>query len=146
MPDPFNIEPRLIHIFGLVGLCLGWLVIWTIVTCIRGAIYSGLEEAGKLTDDDRNAFKTFKRLWGKAPGWGILFIILLWLLAMVAIGWKAGMDSDEPQGTLEVMETVATHLADGESNTVFMMPYQTMTPEMLNTAVIKANVDNLTRK
>ena len=43
----------------------------------------------------------------------------------------------------EVMETISTELAKGDSNTVFMMPYQTMSPDMLNTAVIKSSVDSL---
>lgn len=38
---------------------------------------------------------------------------------------------------LEVMENVAIGLAKSPSNTVFMMPYQTMSPDMLNTAVLK---------
>lgn len=40
----------------------------------------------------------------------------------------------------EVMEDTAGNLARGESNTVFMMPYQTMSPDMLNTAVIRDSV------
>lgn len=44
---------------------------------------------------------------------------------------------------LEVMETVAIELASGESNTVFMLPYQTMSPDMLHTTMIKASVDDL---
>lgn len=44
---------------------------------------------------------------------------------------------------LEVLETTAAKLAEGASNTVFMMPYQTMTPELMNTAMIKTSVDNL---
>ena len=43
----------------------------------------------------------------------------------------------------EVMEVTAQNLAEGQSNTVFMMPYQTMNPDMLNSAVIKNSVDNL---
>lgn len=44
---------------------------------------------------------------------------------------------------MEVMELTAGKLAEGQSNTVFMMPYQTMSPEMLNTSVIKNSVDSL---
>jgi len=44
---------------------------------------------------------------------------------------------------LEVMETVAINLANGKSNTVFMMPYQTMTPDMLNTTMVKSSIDDL---
>ena len=40
----------------------------------------------------------------------------------------------------EVMEDTASSLAAGQSNTVFMMPYQTMSPDMLNTAVIRDSV------
>jgi regulator of protease activity HflC (stomatin/prohibitin superfamily) len=38
----------------------------------------------------------------------------------------------------EVMENTAKVLGEGASNTVFMMPYQTMTPDTLNTAVLKS--------
>lgn len=41
----------------------------------------------------------------------------------------------------EVLELTASKLAEGQSNTVFMMPYRTMNPAMLNTAVIR---DSLT--
>lgn len=40
----------------------------------------------------------------------------------------------------EVMETMAGRLAEGQSNTVFMMPYQTMNPAMLNAALIRDGV------
>jgi len=42
---------------------------------------------------------------------------------------------------LEVMELSAAKLAAGPSNTVFMMPYQALNPEMLNAALIKSSVD-----
>lgn len=41
---------------------------------------------------------------------------------------------------LEVMENVAIGLAKSPSNTVFMMPYQTMSPDMLNTAILREAV------
>lgn len=40
----------------------------------------------------------------------------------------------------EVMELTAGELAKGASNTVFMMPYRTMNPDMLNTAVIRDSI------
>ena len=43
----------------------------------------------------------------------------------------------------EVMETTAQNLASGDSNTVFMMPYTTMGPDMLNTAVMKEAIDQV---
>ncbi len=43
----------------------------------------------------------------------------------------------------EVMETVAGKLAAGESNTVFMMPYEAMSRDVLNSAMIKQSVDQL---
>ena len=47
---------------------------------------------------------------------------------------------------LEVMESVAVDLAKGRSNTVFMMPYRTMSPDMLNTALIKTSIDGLRKE
>lgn len=41
----------------------------------------------------------------------------------------------------EVMELTAGKLAEGKSNTVFMMPYRTMDPAMLNTALIRDGVN-----
>jgi regulator of protease activity HflC (stomatin/prohibitin superfamily) len=44
----------------------------------------------------------------------------------------------------EVLENLADKLGSGPNNTVFMMPYQTMSPDMLNTAVIRDSVTSLT--
>jgi len=46
---------------------------------------------------------------------------------------------------LEVMEGAAEKLSQGDSNTVFMMPYQTMNPAMLNTAMVQSAVRGLNR-
>jgi regulator of protease activity HflC (stomatin/prohibitin superfamily) len=43
----------------------------------------------------------------------------------------------------EVMENLADKLGNGTNNTVFMMPYQTMNPDMLNTAVIRDGLQQI---
>ena len=47
---------------------------------------------------------------------------------------------------LEVMEITAAKLAEGKSNTVFMMPYATMDRSLLNTGMMKNAVDSLKKK
>ena len=41
---------------------------------------------------------------------------------------------------MEVMESVSIELAKGESNTVFMMPYHMMSPNVMNSAIMAERV------
>lgn len=43
----------------------------------------------------------------------------------------------------EVLENLADKLGTGPNNTVFLMPYSTMDPDMLNTTMLKQSVDAL---
>lgn len=42
-----------------------------------------------------------------------------------------------------MLSDIATKLATSPSNTVFMMPYSTMNPGMLNTATLRNAIDQL---
>jgi regulator of protease activity HflC (stomatin/prohibitin superfamily) len=46
----------------------------------------------------------------------------------------------------EVMENLASELGKGPNNTVFMLPYHQMSPEMINTAVIRDSVAQIGEK
>jgi len=97
----FDLEFRLVNAFGLVGLLLAWMVIWLLVILIRTTAFKAAEEAGGVSDDGRIAYGKFRRIWNRLmlPVMGL--IVLVWLFAMVFIGWKAAPTIDEPPGVLE---------------------------------------------
>ena len=97
----FNLEPRIITVFGLAGAILTWMLIWTIVILMRYAMYNAVDNCDGLDKDTLAVFKKFKRVWGSLfwPGHGLIFLARLCI--MVWGGWKPTNNFTQPQGVLE---------------------------------------------
>lgn len=105
----FDLEFRPVAAFGLVGVLATWLLVWTMVVLVRGAMLRSAEETDAVSEAERRAFKKFKRVWGTLL-WPVMGLIVLgWLILVLWGGWRD----------------------------------QTMSPDMLNTAVIRSSVDKL---